>query len=485
MAQGYNRDCYTPEDFVTVYPGVYEHGEKAFLDAYLAECRAIEERGTIDVQAMIAGRLPEGTPGFEKMYEVPRALVEYQNARIDPENRLINDAEYAKSLGYRDIFTLPTFTPHSSVDKAFPPAARDTILVSQLNGNITAYLPICPNDKLYLVHNKRTIRDITPQEGSDHRFMAISGQASLYNQRGEKVNDMSWNICEGVRIFKEERRPMKREEMGFADAWESPDWMARPRHHYTKEDWDFILESWRNEKRRGEEPLYWEDVKVGDMPQITVDGPIMEGPDPDESSGHGRGGSVTLKKLMLRENGMESMNQDPETGLYTPVNRADYVPEFPNLTGSVTDERGENFSEAEIHKKKGNERGVLLNYVGRDIAVRHVNSWIGDHGWLKTLRWEIMSSELMEMYQKPVPRAPYMKNFMQKVPFMSAKNLTAHPLTEDLAIVRSYVTDKYFENGEPLVELTWWIETIDHYIYCDGEAVVRLPLRSGQKGEAL
>lgn len=479
MAQGYQKDCYSPEDFVTVYPGVYEHGEKAFLDAYLAECKAIEERGTIDVQAMIEGRLPEDTPGFEKMYEVPRALVEYQNKRIDPENRLINDAEYARGMGYQDIFTLPTFTPHSNVDKAFPPAARDTILVSQLNGNITAYLPIYPEDQLYLVHNKRTIRDITPDGGSMHRFMAISGESCIYNQRGEKVNDMAWNICEGVRIFKEDRRPMKREDMGFQDSWESPDWMARPQHHYTDKDWEFILEGWKAEKRQGDMPLYWEDVAVGDMPQATIDGPIMEGPDPDESSGHGKGGSITLKDKMLQGNYKETMDLDAETGLYIPKDRADYVPAFPNLKeDAATDERGENFSEAEIHKKRANERGVLLNYVGRDIAIRHVNNWIGDHGWLKTIRWEIMSPELMAMYGKQVPKAPYFKNFMKKVPSLCCKELTAHPLTEDLAIVKSYVTDKYYENGEPLVELTWWIETIDHYIYCDGQAVVKLPPRN-------
>lgn len=472
---GYKKQGYNENDFITVYPGVYTAGEKEYLQAYIDECAAIEKRGTIDVQAMIEGRLPEGTPGFEKMYDVPEVLVKYQNARIDPENKVINDAEYAKSLGYKDLFTLPTFTPHSNVDKAFPPAARDTILVSQLNGNITAYLPIYPGDTLYLVHNKRTIRDITPEGGSKIRFMAITGEGSIYNQNGEKINDMVWNICEGVRIFDEEKRPMKREDMGFADSWESPDWLARPQHHYTEKDWEFILEGWRNEKRQGAIPLFWEDVKVGDEPQMTIDGPILEGPEPHESSGHGCGGSITLKKMMLEDDFREKMDLDEETGLYYPKKKEDYVPKFPNLGEIETDDRGENFSEAEIHQKKDNQRGVLLNYVGRDIAVRHVNAWMGDHGWLKTIRWEIMSKELMAMYDKQVPLAPYAKNFMKKVPYMCDKELTAHPLTEDLAIVKSYVTDKYIENGEHLVELTWWIETIDHYIFCDGQAIVKLP----------
>ena len=97
--------------------------------------------------------------------------MKYQNARIDPENRLINDADYAKQMGYKNLFALPTFAPHSNVDKAFPPAARDTILANQLNGNITSYLPIYPGDTLYLVINKRTIRDIRPQKETSTAFL--------------------------------------------------------------------------------------------------------------------------------------------------------------------------------------------------------------------------------------------------------------------------------------------------------------------------
>ena len=470
---------YRPDDFITVYPGEYTPEVAEALEKYIAECKAIKARGTVDVQALINGTLPEGTPGIEKVYAAPEAIIKYQNKRIDPENRVINDPEYAKSLGFKDIYALPTFTPHSNVDKPFPPMARDTILASQLNGNITSYLPIYPGDSLYLVVNDRTIRDITPEEGDTHRFFEISGWASVYNQNGEKINDMNWNICEGVRIFKDDKRPMKREDMGFGDAWEGPDWVARPQHHYTDADWDFIIDGWKKEVVRGAEYLYWEDVKVGDKPQASIDGPIIDGPIPDESSGHGKGGTITLKQRMLTENFKEEWVLDPETGIYLPENKEDYTPAFPKMEEEgKSDERGENFSEVEIHMHQNKDRAVLLNYVGRDIAVRHINNWMGDHGWLKTISWEIMTPELMAMYNKPVPKTSYIKNYMQKVPEMCNKILDAHPLTEDLAIVKSVVTDKYIENGEHLVELTWWIETIDHYIYCDGLAVVKLPSKN-------
>lgn len=467
---------YIDNDFLTLYPGVFTEGEKELGEAYYRENEAINARGPIDVDALIAGTLPEDTPGFIKTFPVPEALVKYQNDRIDPENRVINDPEYAKSLGYKNIFALPTFAPHTDVDKAFPPAARDTILVSQLSSGITSLRPIYPGDTLYLVVDHRETRDITPPEGSTHRFLAISGEASTYNQRGEKVNEMAWNICEGIRIYKDEKRPKPRAEMNFLDCWEDPPWLKRPAHHYTEDDWQFIMNTWKNEKRQGAEPLYWEDVRIGDEGTPTLDGPIYTGALPHESSGHGKGGSRNLKAFMLDKD-RSSLNYDPITGIYTPKDMAAFIPAFPKLEDDTTDERGENFSESEIHAK-GTDREVLMNYVGRDIALRHINNWMGDHGWLKTIRWEIMSPELMNLYGKEVPAAHYVQNFMQKIPYMKDKILDAHPLSDDIALVHSYVTDKYVLNGEHLVELTWWAETIDHYIMIDGVAIVRLPSRS-------
>lgn len=259
------------------------------------------------------------------------------------------------------------------------------------------------------------------------------------------------------------------------DCWEAPDWLRRPAHHYTKEDWQFIQNTWKNEKRQGAEPLYWEDVKIGDEAVPTLDGPIFTGAMPHESSGHGRGGSKNLKAFMLDKD-RESLNLNPETGIYTPKDMTAFVPPFPRLDDDTTDERGENFSEAEIHAKSA-DREVLMNYVVRDIALRHVNNWMGDYGWLKTFRWEIMSADLMSLYGKAVPAAPYIQNYMRKIPYMRDKILDAHPLSNDIALIHSCVTDKYVLNGEFLVELTWWAETIDHYIMTDGQAIVTLPSR--------
>ena len=71
--------------------------------------------------------------------------------------------------------------------------------------------------------------------------------------------------------------------------------------------------------------------------------------------------------------------------------------------------------------------------------------------------------------------APHSERFLEKVPKMKGRHVTAHGVTGDVALVKSNIYDKYVTNGEFLVELAWWVETIDGYIWQEGGATVRLP----------
>jgi hypothetical protein len=127
-----------PNDFIVLYPGVYTEKKKALVEKYLADNRALEERGDIDVQALIKGTLPKDTPGLGPSYVASEAMIRYNHEKYDPENPLLNDAEYAKKLGYKDIIAMPCFGANDDIFMVpYPPEARDTLLVSQLNHSIT------------------------------------------------------------------------------------------------------------------------------------------------------------------------------------------------------------------------------------------------------------------------------------------------------------------------------------------------------------
>lgn len=99
-------------DFIVLYPGVYAEREKTLAEKYLADNRALTERRPIDLKALIQGKLPKGTPGVGPTISVTEAMVRYNNRKYDPENPVLNDAAYARKLGYQDILAYPTFGGH-------------------------------------------------------------------------------------------------------------------------------------------------------------------------------------------------------------------------------------------------------------------------------------------------------------------------------------------------------------------------------------
>ena len=505
-----------PSDYITLYPGVFTEREKPYFEQYVAENKAIEDRGCVDIQALISGTLPKDTPGIVSTpLVVTEAMIRYNNEKYDPENPVLNDTEYAKKLGYENIFGFPTFGANDdSILKAFPAQARDKLLVSDLNHNITYYRPIYPGDTLYTVINKLSFIDATPPEGAIYRSLAMQFEGSLYNQKGEKVNDCIFRVTENLGILKEGKTVAG--SGGPNAAWVSPAWTSRPAHYYTDEDWEYIKKLWKQEKRQGATPLYWEDVKVGDYPTPTVDGPLLATPNPTQPYGMGIGGSRTMKKEMLDPDIFKTMIRDENTGIYTLPNREDYIPTAPEggrgpgggapppdqggapgagaPPGREGGARGAGAPPAgggpdtgeidvrEIHRQVGTERAVLINYMGRDIAVRHINNWMGDHGWIYNIRWSIMAPTAHAAVGLTVPDSPFSERYVQRVPKLAKENkvVNAHGLTTDIAIVQSYIEDKYVRDGEFFVDLVWWIQTIEGDIFEEGGATVRLPSKKAK-----
>jgi hypothetical protein len=470
--------AFDPADFETFYPGVYGGREAEVFKQYLADNRALEERGEIDTEALATGTLPAETPGLGPKLEVTEAMVRYNNTKYDPDNPVLNDADYARWLGQKNILAMPCYGAHDDTFMLpYPPDARDTLLVSQLNHSVTNYAPVYPGDTLYLINNRRSVIDRTPVEGSVYRHVTIVSWGSAYNQRGEKINDTVWRVTESLKSYKEGKRP---EKMGFAEIWEAPDWMARPAHVYTDADWGFIRGVWAAEERRGAEPLFWEDVKIGDRPALTVDGPIDESVAPSAPYGMGIRGSRTLRRETMDPAVFATMIRGERDGIYRLPAREDCVPPVPDGVvpffqvdpegvelGRVVDTR-------DVHKV-GPDRAILVNFLGRDLALRHIDNWMGDHGWVRNIRWGIMPAEALAAVGKIVPKDTGVEYFLGKVPFMAGKHALAHGLTGDLAVVKSYVYDKSVRDGEFLVDLAWWIETIESDIWQEGGATVKLP----------
>lgn len=464
--------------FLTLYPGIYTTHEAEPVARFLALNRAIAERGPIDARALAEGRLPAATPGVLATVQASEDWVRYNNRKYDPENPLRHDAAYARQAGFADILAFPGLAAHDDgFMLPYPPAARDTLLVSDLNHAIVSHRPIHPGDRLTPVVDAREMVDLTPTEGSTYRTVAIETRGSVWNQRGAKVNDVVFRVTESIRIY---RDPADRPERpGFFDMWESPDWFSRAPHVYTDADWQRLRAIWAAETRRGATPRYWEDVAIGERPTSTLDGPVESSVTPSAPWGMGAGGSRTLKREMLDAAAAAAMVRGAQDGIWrladvaaqTPAPPADYTPPPP-----PGQEHGAAIDTRDIHKD-GEQRAPLINFLAREFAIRHLDNWMGDAGWLHEIRWSIMDPRGHARYGKPVPANPKAEHWLQRVPGLEGRFVEEHGLTQDVAIVNSCVTRKEVRDGAFLVELVLWVENIEGAIWFEACATVRLPSR--------
>lgn len=486
---------FNPDDFIIRYPGIFDEREKPYMDQYLKDIEAINNRGPVDLDLLVTGKLPADTPGIWMCCDASEEMIRYNHAKYEQENPLYNNREYARAAGFKDIPAYFTYAASDdSATKAFPPEARDTILVSQLSHSVKHFADIYPGDTLYTVIDHRDITDITPPEGSIYRTVSLYCELSVFNQRRELVNTATFSFTESVKTYKPGRKPAPSDNP-FKDQWEDPEWTRKPDHLYTDEDYEYIKSVWRAEKIRGAIPLYWEDVNIGDEPQPILEGPIINSVLPTVPYAQGLGGTRTSKKELLDPEIAATYIKDRH-GILRPKDIWEITPRPPKgskVIFPVDDGRGAAFNDAneaqdeplvetginteDIHKTEDDERAAILNFFGRDLCIRHINAWMGDKGRIQEIRWSLMPPETHAAFGKPVPSSPNFHRYLQQAPKMKDKTVNSHGLTRDIAEVHSVVIDKYYKNGEYLVDLICWIKDIQDTIWMDAKVIVKLPSR--------
>lgn len=465
-------------DFITRYPYQFDEREKPYFEQHDAACEAVNQRGPIDVDALISGTLPEGTPGVGPVIHLTDELVAYFNSKYNPFDPLYNDLSHAKAAGFDSIPAIMTIAAYDDAYiMAVPHEARDVMLVAGLNHSVTSHRPIYAGDTLHLVVNHRHWKDITPETGSDYRTIAMTFDGEIFNQNGELVNSVVFRVRENLKTYRPECRPAE-----FAP-WEGPAWGRREDHTYTDEDWQKIIDIWAAEEIRGATPRYFEDVQIGDEPAWTLDGPIDDTVEPIPFWGCGLGGTRTLKSEISDPATRATMKRNPYDGIYRLEKRSMSYPLWPDSVRLVdktfqphTPLDCTSFAENDDPMCQPPERAMLINYVSRDFAIRHFTNWMGDAGYLKTISWGIMPNETMHHYGYDLPPQEDAVDFLEMFPDKHGKCLH-HPMERDVLIVKSRVYDKHIVDGEHLVEFGWWVEDILGNMMEEGRATVRLPSR--------
>lgn len=461
--------------FLTCYPGVYTAREAEAFSQLAATSKAIADRGAIDPQRLVSGGYPEGTPGIPKSAVVSEALVRYYNGKYLPDHPIYHDDAYAKAAGYEGIVALPTLVAYEHLlQVAVPPAARDEFVASNLWRKVTNVAPIYIGDTIHFAIDYLNFKDITPVAGSEYRTISIACGGSMFNQDGKLVSRMDMKWYENLRTY-----------AGEAPEIVSPfvmvEWQTRPDHYYTDEDWATMQDIWAKEYNRGSEVLYWDDVAVGDEPAWTLDGPFDDTPNPTDPWGPGCGGSRSLRHEYTDPEIFKTMIRNPVDGIYRLPSRRASFPDVPEELG-VTFSTGGGFGEWSFEANDDPAcppppRAIFINFFGRDVALRHIVNYMGDHGRLCDISWGIMNCPMFEEKGFSFPEDPDIPRFLDVLP--DKKDIIqTHGLERDAMLVKSRVFEKGVENGEHIIRLAWWIETIDGQIFEAGHATVALPTRS-------
>jgi len=465
------------------YPGKYTAEDAKILQAFQAELDAVNNKGKINISDLVSGKL-DGQPGIGSHgagggTKMTRENMDTYARRYGALNPMFTDQNYAKKTVW-GAMALPFAAAEPTFMPAMPKAEGigDYMVVSAHNDTMNYYKPVYEGDTLYTVLDEQHFDDITPAAGSHYRTFTMRGWARVFNQKGELV-------AEGANILKESFRrhkdPAKRNK-NKAHAWESPDWWSRTPYAYSDADWDEIIEIWKNEKIRGSDVLYWDDVNIGDMPPARAVGPIRT-EEKIEMIFDIPDWSTNAKLDMLDPDVFKTMVKN-EQGIYL---RPEYLEKKPASRTMPVD------PDATPEIANRDDRGLIQNAVAAKWAAGMIMNWMGDAGWLQRIGWDIMEVPPgpdptidytdaktlipglpMELRPALFDKYPY----MDKVPFLRGCRAAWHAMEGDVVICRAYVTDKYEKGGEYFVDLTFWCQTFDKYLVEEGFATVKLPKKA-------
>ena len=196
------------------------------------------------------------------------------------------------------------------------------------------------------------------------------------------------------------------------EKWQPP--VVAPLYRYTKEDLEAIRRLEDEETIRGAKPRYWEDVTVGDDVVPTVTGPITAW---DSVVMIAAVGCTTIPMREVRRQTPDAIIVDPETGV--------------------------SHKEIEIHLSEKVARMVTGQPISGGFEVmmtRAVTNWMGDDAFFRKLTFRMYG--VMEL--------------------------------GNTVFAQARVTKKYVEDGENLVDLVVWLETIKGFVAAAGVATGRL-----------
>lgn len=424
------------KEFEIFYPNVYDAHDKEIIDQGYADAAN-----------------PKPSPMGPKPADKDEMVAYAKLWAFD--NPMYWDEDYASKTRWGGLIAYPTFTEPGGMGVMLRGdlgleyrglAEGEKVIGNGMDHEIYYYKPIRPGDTFTVKPVGAEMKDITPAQGSTVRCIWSSSENEMYNQKGELVARQIGRMASNYKRYKnpDDRVPGERPKKNMSK-W-------RECHTYTEADYDRIREYWANEKVRGAETLYWEDVKIGDEPIPTCDGPM-----------------TTIEMIRLHGETVlrsGSMRQRIESKQTATLEHDDY--------GMFYMDWAQHYCDRSIP----GSRPVYYNTTARNQALRMITNWCGDDGFVSKVAWRLIY-EYPERYNV-FPEEWDRPSYLFKVPYLkeAGRYMNGHGLVGDTSISKGYVTDKFIdEAGNHCVEIVAWVENLEGMILQELEFVVQLPSR--------
>jgi acyl dehydratase len=332
---------------------------------------------------------------------------------VGDDNPLFSEVDYAKRSPWGSVIAPPTFL--YSIDSGIVAPGLPGIQWIFAGSRFEHFLPVKAGDTITA---RARLIDVQIKEGkSVARYVNQVGEVLYTNQHGQLVTRYEGDIY---------RIPRKRSGGGFKFAVTDKEPPPKP-YRYTDEDIEAIAEGYRNEYRRGNDTLYWENVDVGDMLPVVQKGPLTLVDIVGFYSG--RRTVYSVMKLAFADR-----DRHPKNVYYSPARN---IPMHP-AAGHF---------DVEIAHEIGMPGAYDQGWQRISWAGHLLTNWCGDLGFVRRLDGRV----------------------------------TKPNLVGDLTKMTGEVTGKRKAVGpqgtEALIDIRWWGENQRGERNCSGEATVRLPSR--------
>lgn len=337
-------------------------------------------------------------------------LIRHYADAIGDKNPLWRDEEYAKTTRWGGIIAPPTFmdciAPTFTQDKTtLPPGVR----VFPAGARRQWFGVFRPGDKIHVLEESLGVEEKKTRDVKPYRLFLEHTRRVYVNQREEVISDVD------CRMVMPTFHRFEDQSTAYEQGQEKP--------HYAQEQLDEIHRAYEQEKPRGANILYWEDVADGEELKPMVFGPLAAADSVAFCAAIGYVGSFGINWDIIKSD-FSWHHKDPETGEY--------------MIGSEI-----HFNEA-AGKIRGGTRSFTFGAQTEALLARSITNWMSDNGFMKML-----------------------------------DAATRHPwFFGDTIWIKGKVARKYIEGQEHLVDLEVNAENQKGIIIESGKAVVSLESRT-------